>query len=118
MNLLCRSAVARTLALLIAVLAASACYPRSGPAPGALSPATVAASSTRWPGVTAASLETGRDLFVARCNSCHGYPDLSAIGDDRWPRVLDKMAPKAGLTADQKAEVLHFVLAWRAQLGS
>jgi hypothetical protein len=94
------------------------CYPKAGPPPGALSANSVTSASTRWPGVTASSLSAGRDLFLAKCNGCHDYPDLPAISDERWPNILEKMGPKADLVAEQRDAVLHFVLASRSEQGA
>jgi mono/diheme cytochrome c family protein len=104
-------------ALLAAAFTEAGCYPKAGPPPGALSANSVTSASTRWPGVTAGSLAAGRDLFLAKCNGCHDYPDLAAISDERWPNILDKMAKKADLGAEQRDAVLHFVLASRAEPG-
>jgi mono/diheme cytochrome c family protein len=65
--------------------------------------------------VTASSLAGGRDLFLANCNGCHAYPELSAIADDRWPEILEEMAKKSHLGTEQRDAILHFVLASRAE---
>ena len=89
------------------------CFPKAGPAPGAVSAEAVARASARWPGVTAGALSTGRDHFLAKCNGCHGYPDLAAVPEARWPDIVERMAKKSGLGADEKDAVLHYVLAAR-----
>jgi hypothetical protein len=92
------------------------CYPATAPPPGALSPGGVTWASTHFPGVTADSLAVGRDLFVAKCNGCHGYPDVITIADDRWPGILKTMArKKSHLDAEQSDAILHFVLASRSE---
>ena len=106
-----------TIGLLVGAWTGAGCYPKAGPPPGALSPATVSAAATRWPGATEGSLQAGRDLFLKNCNSCHDYPDLAAIPDERWPHILDKMARKADLDPGQRDAVLHFVLASRSEQG-
>jgi hypothetical protein len=97
---------------------AGGCYPKVAPPPGALSADSVASASRRWPGVTDSSLSHGRDLFVAHCNVCHGYPDVAAISDDRWPGIIEKMAKKAHLNTEDGDAVLHFVLASRSEQGA
>src|ERR1700677_4691971 len=80
-------------AVLVAVaFMGASCYPKVAPPPVALSANSIASASMRWPGVTAGSLATGHGLFVANCDVCHGYPDLTAIPDERWPNILEKMA--------------------------
>jgi len=105
-------------ALVAVSFVAAGCYPKVAPPPGALSASDATSASTRWPGVTPDSLAHGRELFLANCNACHGYPDLAAIGDDRWPGILEKMAKKANLGADDRDAVLHFVLASRSEQGA
>jgi len=102
-------------ALFMGAVTEAGCYPKAGPPPGALSAGGVTSASTRWPGATESSLSAGRDLFLAKCNACHDYPDLAAISDERWPHILDKMARKADLAAEQRDAVLHFVLASRSE---
>jgi hypothetical protein len=103
------------IALLAVGLMEVGCYPRVGPPPVALSANSVTAASSRWPGVTASSLSRGHDLFLANCDQCHGYPDLTAIAEERWPGILEKMGDKAHLSAEEKDAVLHFVLASRSE---
>lgn len=105
-------------ALLAVGVLGAGCYPKGAPAGGALSAAGVASASARWPGVTAASLAAGHDHFVAKCNGCHDYPDLVAIPDERWTAIVERMAKKSGLGADERDAVLHYVLAARAERAS
>src|SRR5580658_8968765 len=91
-------------------LLGAGCYPKAGPAPGVVTAHGVTWASTRWPGVTASSLSAGRDLFLAKCNACHDYPDLTAIPEARWPGIIDEMGGKAHLGTEEKGEVLYFVL--------
>jgi hypothetical protein len=100
---------------LFAACLASACYPKAGPPPAVLSESSVASASARWPGVTASGLSAGHDLFLAKCDGCHSYPDLAAIAEDRWPKILDSMGKKSHLTAEEHDEVLHYVLAARSE---
>jgi hypothetical protein len=63
--------------------------------------------------VTVASLSAGRDLFLAKCDACHAYPDLAAIADERWPDIVEKMGRKSHLAVEERDSVLHFILASR-----
>jgi mono/diheme cytochrome c family protein len=101
-------------AILALGLVVEGCYPKVGPDPGTLSPAITTAAAARWPGVTASTLVTGHDLFLARCNGCHGYPDLVAIPDERWPAIVEKMGNKIHLNAEERDQVLHYILASRS----
>jgi hypothetical protein len=101
-------------ALVLLGVLAGGCFPRVAPPPGALSADPVAWGSSHWPGVTGEALAHGHDLFVGNCNRCHGYPDLAAIPDVRWPRLVEKMGKKSHLDAAGRDAVLHFILAYRS----
>lgn len=99
---------------LLLVLAITACgYPKTAAAPGPVTGTAAETAATRWPGTTPASLNTGRELFLAKCNDCHGYPDTKRIADERWPKILTRMGKKADLTPEQTETVLRFVLTTR-----
>lgn len=95
--------LARVLA--VALVVGSCGYPKSGPVPP-------------QPSDTAPAVAAGRATFTAKCNGCHSYPDVSAIADDRWPKIVTRMAGKAHLTPPQGDEVLQFILAARKDLGA
>jgi cytochrome c5 len=104
--------VRKVVVSVVAFTVLAACgFPKAGPAPGALEPRAASAAEQRWPGTTAAQLEQGRTLFIAKCNQCHDYPDLHAVPESRWPDVLKQMGEKAKLSSDEATQVLHFVLA-------
>ena len=107
--------IAFRIALFAVAFMEAGCYPKAAPAPGALSANRVTWASTRWPGVTASALSAGRDLFLAKCDGCHAYPDLTAISEERWPGILEKMGKKSELSAEERDAVLHYVLASRSQ---
>lgn len=95
------------------VVLASCGFPKTGAAPGPVAPGAASAAEQRWPGTTAAHLDEGRNLFIAKCNGCHGYPDLRAIPEERWEGVMKKMGDKADLSAEQSSRVLRFILVAR-----
>jgi cytochrome c5 len=101
---------------LVSLFAAGCGFPKTSTAPPPpLSPNEATAASARWPEATPDHLATGRALFVARCNGCHGYPDLAAVPEERWPGIVKEMTPKAKLSAAEGDDVLHFVLAARGK---
>jgi hypothetical protein len=93
-------------------------FPKTGPVPGAVSPAEVTAATAKWPNATEAQLTSGRDAFVARCNHCHGYPDVGSVPEGEWPAIIDRMGNKASLDASQKDAVLRFILVARSTPGA
>lgn len=103
--------------LVCSILALVGCGPaQTSAAPPLLSPTQTSLARQRWPEATPQSLAAGHDLFVAKCRGCHGYPDIASISDERWPRIVRNMAPRATLTAAQGDDVLRFILAARTDL--
>lgn len=52
-----------------------------------------------------------RRLYEARCGVCHVPWTRESRPAAEWPRVLDTMAPRAGLTAPQRERVLRYLTA-------
>ncbi|MBX3228400.1 MAG: cytochrome c [Labilithrix sp.] len=91
--------------LILSLSGLAGCYPKTTAAP---------------PTLTAAQLEVpalarGREVFAAKCNGCHGYPDLGAVGAAKWPAVMDDMGRKASLTPADTDAALQYVLAARGR---
>jgi cytochrome c5 len=99
--------------LLIAVLVACG-YPKPGPPPAPLPPAAIEAARLRFPGATAESLESGRQVFLRNCNRCHELPAIGAFSEAELERIVPRMARKAKLDEVQSQQVLQFVLAARS----
>ncbi|MFO0612787.1 MAG: hypothetical protein U0414_09380 [Polyangiaceae bacterium] len=100
---------------LVAAALIAGCYPKAGAAPGSISPEEVEWAAAKWPGTTEAALTEGKDLFMAKCNGCHSYPDLVAIDEDEWPSIVKRMTSKSDLPEAKADPILHYVLAARAQ---
>jgi len=62
-----------------------------------------------------AGLEEGHDLFQHRCAICHKLPVVAAHTAEKWPRIVEKMGPKAKLDSAQTRKLLAWVLAERAK---
>ncbi len=93
-------------ALLLAALAA--CGGGAVPHP---TEAHLARARARWPDTTRASLERGRELYVARCSGCHPLHPPGTQPADRWATVLAEMAPRARLTPVERDLVLRYLTA-------
>ena len=98
---------------LVVTLLLGGCYPKAGAAPEAVTPVDVEKAASRWPGANAEALAHGRELFLAKCNNCHGYPDRNAVDEPRWPAIVKRMGAKAKLSPADGDHVLHFILATR-----
>ena len=52
-----------------------------------------------------------RRFYEARCGVCHVAYPREEHDSAEWPKILDVMAPRAGLSRPQRARVLSFVTA-------
>lgn len=99
----------KTIVFTVAALLVAGCLAGGGlPHPSAPS---VEEAALRWPGVTLADLERGRDLYAERCSPCHMTPSPAQYSPARWPQLIDEMAARAQLSPAQRDEVLHYVVA-------
>jgi cytochrome c5 len=103
---------------LLPLLFVTGCYPATGAAPAPVSPVAAMSASARWPDATPDSLESGRQLFLANCNRCHGYPALEKIEQDRWPSIVKRMSKKADLVGGDPELLLRFILVDRGSATS
>lgn len=100
---------------LCALALSSSCAPRLGPIPGPLSEAAVARAAGMLPGASADLLGKGRQLFIDRCDQCHGYPDVWFYEEKKWPGIMKEMAENAELTPEERDLTLNFVLVARGE---
>ena len=54
-------------------------------------------ASTQWPGTTVSQLNEGRELYIARCSSCHYPVQPDALDPDEWPEQIDEMKTRSKL---------------------
>jgi cytochrome c5 len=54
-------------------------------------------------------LKKGEDLFNLKCGRCHGLPSPSEHTVADWKPIMDAMAPKAKLNAEETNWVLAYV---------
>jgi cytochrome c5 len=62
----------------------------------------------------AASLTSGRTLFLNRCAHCHTLPAVGEKSAEDWPRIVATMSKRSGLKAEQGKSVLAYILAAQA----
>lgn len=51
----------------------------------------------------------GKTIYDARCGKCHKLHDPERGTMEQWDKWLDKMAPKAKLTDEEKLQVRNFI---------
>jgi hypothetical protein len=96
----------RLLVVVLLLVAAASCGGGAIPHP---TDANLARARSRWPDTTAASLERGRELYVARCSGCHPLHPPDTQPAARWAALLDEMAPRAHLDATERDLVLRYL---------
>ena len=69
----------------------------------------VARAQARWPEATRASLERGRDLYVARCSGCHPLHRPDEYAAARWEPLVVEMGPRAKLSRSEQDLVLRYL---------
>jgi mono/diheme cytochrome c family protein len=99
------------LSLVLSVTVGACSFPKTAGAPPPLTPPQIAVAATKFE----QSLVAGHNIFVAKCNGCHGYPDLGSVPENRWPEIMKTMTRKADLKGTEGEDVLHFILAARTE---
>lgn len=72
-------------------------------------PRNMANSKGNSYGVTKDQLTTAKTLFDARCGKCHDLPATTDHTAEEWKPIMESMAPKAKLTAEEGNWVLAYV---------
>src|SRR5262245_59342485 len=85
----------------------------AGPPP--VTPDMVSRAKAGWPEASTDALEKGRETFMANCRQCHALPKPTARSAEAWPAQVEKMGKLAGLSAEKKDLVLHYLLAAREE---
>jgi hypothetical protein len=76
-----------------------------------LSPQQAEWAAQKWPGMTFYELNSARTLYVNRCSGCHGLHHPAERSLEKWNLALNKMAPKAKLTADERQWIERYITA-------
>ncbi len=73
--------------------------------------AAVAACATGASGARGSSGDPGEDLYRAKCALCHRLHDPGSRTRAEWARQVERMAPRAHLSDEDRARVLEYVQA-------
>ena len=96
----------KSIVLILLSLFIFACSHKSVPSASGTSVSTLKTSSAT---VTNEQFLQGKTVFEASCGKCHKYRDPASHTVKQWTYWLNKMAPKAKLTDEQKSAVFNFV---------
>jgi cytochrome c5 len=51
----------------------------------------------------------GKEVYEANCAKCHKLKDPRSHTPEEWVTWIDKMAPKAKITDEQKTQIYNYV---------
>jgi cytochrome c5 len=54
-------------------------------------------------------LNNGKQVYYAKCSTCHAAKNPEDYTADRWVKIVDWMGPRAKITAEEKENILVFV---------
>lgn len=90
------------------------------PAPVAAKPAYTPSAKqmefaqARWANTTDEEVKEGQNIYVTKCAKCHVAFDIMEFSEKKWIHEIDKMSPKAELTADEKLKLSKHILSYHA----
>ena|ERR1700751_1432854 len=103
-------------ALYISVIALS-CSPKTTSATVANSVSStdvsneqVNAAKTKFPDATMDALKKGHDIYYGTCTNCHRAKKISDFSEEELPGIINNMASKAKISAEEKDAVLKYVI--------
>jgi|SRR6185437_3183352 len=69
------------------------------------------AGKAKFPDMTMDVLKKGHSIYYGACTNCHGAKNVNNYTEQEFLGILDKMAPKAKLTAEEKDAVWKYAIA-------
>ncbi len=75
-----------------------------------INPELMAAAEKRFPGIKASDINEGQRFYYSKCGNCHAIPEITSEKAEKWPKIMDWMAPKANMDDVQKQKTLQYVL--------
>lgn len=66
-------------------------------------------AEVRWPGITRAALEEGRQKYIDRCGACHSLHLPSAFTESEWKEAVETMQVRAKVGDDEKEKILKYL---------
>lgn len=78
-----------------------------------VSPELQKAAETRYPGIAVADIAEGQKLYIGKCGKCHDLPKVISEKEEKWPKIMDWMAPKSNMDQAQKEKTLKYILSAR-----
>ncbi len=76
--------------------------------------AQLVAVQTRFPDATKAELQKGHSIYTGACTECHRKKKVTKYTEVKLLNIVDVMAKKAKLTAEEKQALIRFAIGVRA----
>ncbi len=70
----------------------------------------VARARQHWPDIDSMQLVHGMQLYQQKCGQCHFLYRPQRFSPQTWPRIVDKYAPKAKLTPEEKTLIIRYLV--------
>jgi hypothetical protein len=70
-----------------------------------------ARAQSLYPGVDVATLELGRQTYVARCSGCHALHLPSRLSPEEWARRVHEMGKDARLQPGEEQLITQYLVA-------
>ena len=97
-----------------------ACSPKGGKTTAVTAPAVdpmeaqLAAAKTKYPDATSDQLKKGTVVYYGEaCTRCHSAKEITNFSAEELPGIIDHMAKKAKISAEDKDAVLKYVMGVR-----
>lgn len=68
----------------------------------------------KYPETTAQTLSNGHELYIGTCTDCHRKKNIFAYSESKWKEIIDDMAPRSKLNAQQTDDLYKYVLSMKA----
>lgn len=72
----------------------------------------------KYPETTAQNLSNGHELYIGTCTDCHRKKNIFAYSESKWKEIIDDMAPRSKLNAQQTDDLYKYVLSMKATQNS
>jgi cytochrome c5 len=73
----------------------------------------LAVAEKRWAGTTLEELKQGKIIFDNKCTTCHAAKKIVGRTEESWKDAIEKMAPKAKLSPEEKEKLTKYILSFR-----
>lgn len=74
----------------------------------------LSAIKLKYPETTQENLQNGYAIYIGVCTNCHGAKSIYSRSIEKWPKIIDEMAPQSKLSQQQKDDLSKYVFSIKA----